>query len=256
MILSGIYKIVNTITKMFYIGSAIDIHKRWDRHKSALNSNTHENIHLQRAWNKYGAENFSFKVVDLTIFLLEREQFYLDLLKPWDYTIGYNIGRQASGGDNLSSHPDREKIIEKITNTLKERVSKMSKEEKKRIWGRPGEKNPNWKGGVSKPSCIDCGLPISSKRTRCNVCSKQGTKNPFYGKKHSEEFKKRLSDKRKGQLPANTNPIILNGISYISQADAARQLGVSIGTISNWVHKKFKPRRASLLPGGDHSQST
>jgi DNA-binding transcriptional regulator YiaG len=49
----------------------------------------------------------------------------------------------------------------------------------------------------------------------------------------------------KGKLPSNTNPIVLDGVSYISQADAARKLGVSIGTISNWVTGKFKRRPAS-----------
>ena len=32
--------------------------------------------------------------------------------------------------------------------------------------GRPGDKNPNWKGGVNSPSCRDCGKPLSKKRTK------------------------------------------------------------------------------------------
>ena len=50
----------------------------------------------------------------------------------------------------------------------------------------------------------------------------------------------------KGKLPSNTHPIVLDGITYTSQADAARKLGVSMGSISNWVRGKFKRRQASL----------
>lgn len=39
--------------------------------------------------------------------------------------------------------------------------------------------------------------PLKRKH-KCFTCNKMGAKNPFYGKKHTEEFKKNLSDQRKG----------------------------------------------------------
>ena len=69
---TGVYEILNTITKERYIGSASRIGKsnslsgfyvRFEKHKSLLKSNKHYNIHLQRAYNKYGENNFNFNVL-------------------------------------------------------------------------------------------------------------------------------------------------------------------------------------------------
>lgn len=81
----GIYKITNLINKKIYIGSSCYIKRRWSEHKSDLNNNSHCNKHLQRAWNKYGEESFSFEIICHTLHnshLLAVEQFYLDILTP------------------------------------------------------------------------------------------------------------------------------------------------------------------------------
>lgn len=59
----GIYKIENTINKKVYIGQSNNILIRFSNHKYELNSNKHSNSHLQRAWNKYGRENFIFDIL-------------------------------------------------------------------------------------------------------------------------------------------------------------------------------------------------
>ena len=60
---SGIYKIENTIDGKCYVGSAINIKSRWQCHVSMLSHDKHNNKHLQRAWNKYGSENFTFSII-------------------------------------------------------------------------------------------------------------------------------------------------------------------------------------------------
>ena len=238
-IVSGIYKIVNTKNGKLYIGSSKNIMRRWSVHKSALKNNHHHSIYLQRAWNKYGKVNFIHDVIKemphaLDVELLNEENHFIELLKP-----EYNMG-SVGGGDNLSNHPNRKDIIEKITKSVNDVVSKMSEQERKDRWGKSGEKNYNWKGGVSSPICGDCGKKLLYGHKYCSYCSKLGDRNPFYGKSHSKKTINRLRQANIGKLPANTKPIVLNGISYKSQADAARKLNVSIGTISNWVNKKFK----------------
>ena len=39
----GVYGIRNTITDRMYVGSSIDIHTRWSRHKRQLRQGTHKN---------------------------------------------------------------------------------------------------------------------------------------------------------------------------------------------------------------------
>lgn len=240
---SGIYKIVNKINRKFYIGSAKNINKRWKRHLTALQSGKHENIHLQRAFDKYGQIAFYLEVIEYcrTDFLLILEQHYLDSLNPWDFNTGYNIGRKSSGGDNLSSNPRREEIIKLMVEKQTEEISKMSGEDKKQRWSRPGSSNGNWKGGSSIKKCLDCGKVISFNSKRCSVCSKQNENNPFFGKKHKISTIEKIRQAKIGiKNTTQAKSIIINNILFRSQADAAKHFKVSIGTISNWVSGKIK----------------
>ena len=63
--LTGIYQIRCISTGKIYIGSAVNIHERWRQRRAALKHNKHGNYHLQNAWNKYGAVNFEFSVLEL-----------------------------------------------------------------------------------------------------------------------------------------------------------------------------------------------
>lgn len=90
--LSGVYKISNTLNEHFYIGSSKDSYGRWYNHRSALRANRHHSQYLQRAWSKYGEEAFKFEMIEECPKenLLEREQHYIDLLKPT-----YNVEKKA-----------------------------------------------------------------------------------------------------------------------------------------------------------------
>jgi len=95
----GIYKIKNITNNKVYIGSSVNIHKRWEEHKTKLRNNKHHSYKLQRAWNKYGQDNFIFETID--IFngeikeLRELEQDYLDLFKSYDFKYGYNVSESS-----------------------------------------------------------------------------------------------------------------------------------------------------------------
>ena len=81
---TGIYKISNNTNSKIYIGSSININRRWNSHKNALLKNKHKNILLQNHVNKYGIENIVFEIIEICSKdnLINREQFYIDLLKP------------------------------------------------------------------------------------------------------------------------------------------------------------------------------
>ena len=85
----GVYMIKNILNNKYYIGSSMNIRRRLQCHSSKLNRQTHHNLHLQYAFNKYGRKAFVFSIletcepiIDTLIFL---EQKYLDL-KP-EYNI-------------------------------------------------------------------------------------------------------------------------------------------------------------------------
>lgn len=80
--MQGVYKITNTVNGKFYVGSAINIKRRWTVHRYKLRHNKHDNKHLQSAWDKYGESAFEFSVIELCEDSLQKEQHYLDTLKP------------------------------------------------------------------------------------------------------------------------------------------------------------------------------
>lgn len=59
----GIYVIRNILNNNIYIGSSIMLTKRYKEHRLKLNTKKHNNKILQRAWNKYGEDNFIFEVI-------------------------------------------------------------------------------------------------------------------------------------------------------------------------------------------------
>lgn len=113
---SGIYKITNAATNKFYIGSTKDVDKRWYDHKRELSLNIHINPKLQHSWNYHGQDKFLFEMIEEVEEdkLIEREQHYLDILKPYDRDVGYNISPSAIGGDNITHNPNRDAFIEKM----------------------------------------------------------------------------------------------------------------------------------------------
>ena len=64
---------------------------------------------------------------------------------------------------------------------------------------------------------------------QCN--DKSGINNPFYNKKHTEETIKVLSEKRKGKIPSNVTPVIIDDVIYGSLAEASRKLEIPSPTI-------------------------
>lgn len=80
--------------------------------------NIHINPKLQHSWNKHGEDKFVFTIVEAVEpdqqKLFDREQYYLDTLKPYVREVGYNISPQADGGDNITHNPNREAFVEKM----------------------------------------------------------------------------------------------------------------------------------------------
>jgi group I intron endonuclease len=98
---SGVYGIVNKTNGKQYIGSSVNIEIRWQQHKHDLARGLHHSRHLQRAWDKYGGDNFDFVILELTgqtrLELLEAEQKWLDKIEGVYTQNGYNCWTKAAG---------------------------------------------------------------------------------------------------------------------------------------------------------------
>ena len=83
-IISGIYKITNTITGDFYIGSSKDVKHRWADHKCKSTWNRCPNNPLYKDMQNYGIDKFAFEVLEVVEpdSLKETEQQFIETLKP------------------------------------------------------------------------------------------------------------------------------------------------------------------------------
>lgn len=115
---SGVYQIVCSASKKTYIGSTANLMRRKQAHWADLATGKHDNIHLQRAWDKYGIDAFSFEVIELVLapFLREREQYWIDKKQAANFKRGYNIAPSAL---IPNGRPVSEEARKKISAALK-----------------------------------------------------------------------------------------------------------------------------------------
>ena len=94
-IISAVYKITNTVTNDFYIGSSKDVKRRWKDHKWPSKWNEQPNNPMYLDMQKYGLDKFEFQILEVVEpeELKETEQQFIEMLKPT-----YNNNR-ASGLD-------------------------------------------------------------------------------------------------------------------------------------------------------------
>jgi len=118
MDISGVYKISCLKNNKCYIGSAINIRKRWSTHKHELSKNKHPNIKLQNAWNKYGCEQFIFSVVKEC----KKEEL---LILEEKYIKDYN---SYDNGFNIIQTPTKNMLGYKHTILSLDKMSKSAKE--------------------------------------------------------------------------------------------------------------------------------
>lgn len=221
--ISGIYAIENIYNNKVYVGSSIDIENRWNRHKKDLIKNRHHNIFMQRSYRKYGENCFVYFILEKLDterkeLIKEKEQYWIDLVEP-----EYNIGG-VSGGDTFSKNPRKEEIRKIHTENL-------TKLDKSYLKLQTGDKNPNWRG-ATHTTCV-CGNKKSWGNKVCKEClDRSGNKNSFYGKTHTEEVRKVISEKNKGRPSPTRKRVLYGGIIYDSALEASNILGLKMVTLA------------------------
>jgi group I intron endonuclease len=99
--ISGIYFIIHGKSMKRYIGQAENLDKRLKGHWSRLKNNTHDNDHLQNAYNKYGRDAFFVATTPCSIEdLTEREQYFIDTMWDMSYNICKIAGKPPSAAGN------------------------------------------------------------------------------------------------------------------------------------------------------------
>mgnify|MGYP000883434576 CR=1 FL=1 len=178
---SGIYMIKNMINNKVYIGQAVNIERRWNEHINDLYANRHNNKHLQRAWNKDGANNFIFNIVEECPKdeLNDREIYYIAQYKAHNMKYGYN---KTYGGEGV-----------KPTDEIKAKMSK------------------NIKKALGNPAV----------RVKMSKSMKEQYKNPVVRARHKKAMEDQaVHDKMSISIKkAYANPVIHDKISVLTKEE-------------------------------------
>jgi predicted GIY-YIG superfamily endonuclease len=186
MKVSGIYQIQSKCKpERIYIGSSVNIKRRWAEHIRMLNKNKHHSKKLQRHYNKYNLTDLLFSVLlscpkkDL----IKTEQFFLDSYKPFfnecpvaGNCIGFKHSEESKekmSRDRIGRKHSRESI-------LKMSASKIG--------------NIPWNKGKQMP-------PVSQETREKMSLVRKGRTSQNKGKHPSEETLQRMREAQKGPRP-------------------------------------------------------
>jgi len=74
---------------------------------------------LQKSWNKYGENNFVFKIIEYCSIenLDNREQYWIDFYNTMDRDFGYNLKTGGQNGSSVMSDETKEKMSISVKNS-------------------------------------------------------------------------------------------------------------------------------------------
>lgn len=231
----GIYSITNKINGKRCIGSTIQKFEiRWKEHIKKLDSKTHYNPHLQSSWIKYGKDNFKFEIICHNFWnskkLREIENLFINLYKTRDNRFGYN---KRSAGEVVEFNEETRKRMadshkgekgfwfgKKLPEEVKEKISKAnrgnfpSEETRKKL--SESHKTENLTEETRKKLSESHKTENLTKEVRKKISEgvkgdkngmfgkhRFGNESPMFGKNHTEEAKKKMSETRKGRNPSD-----------------------------------------------------
>jgi len=200
-----LYKTVNKINGKFYIG----VHKTEDINDGYLGSS----LHLDRAINKYGKENFKREII--AYFSSEKEMLEAEknlvtsvfIKENKDKIYNLNGGGEGSWTYNNHINPERHERRKNAADRLKELL-----------------KIEEWKNNYSKK--ISVGVKKSWE---------EGRNKGFTGKKHTEEYKRIIGEKnRLHKLGKKTNRIWIYNL-HLKKSISIKKDEVGQYTNSGWI---------------------
>lgn len=239
----GVYKISNNLCPegKYYIGYSCHIRRRWNNHKRLLKNEKHVNMYLQRAYNKYGAECFTYEILHECETKEEAQEYETSYLQ--DLTIRdklYNLLYDSIGGDTMTHHPNREEILRKnkILRQLHPQTS-FRKDAPIVIDG------VNYSGITEAGKILN--IPIRTINDRIYSSSPKFINYHFLDeKKQTEALNKgliRIENRKEKHKEFSTGrgvPILIDNIYYSSMRDAAKVLNIGRDAISKRVKSKNK----------------
>lgn len=195
---TGIYQIRNILDNKIYIGQAKNFRARCNGHLSKLRLNKHHSPYLQRAFNKYGEENFVFEILlycepfELTYY----EQKLVDLLNP-----SYNVCKECVDSTKGTKRSDetKKKLSEmrrgkKVSDKVRQLLLKFATGSNHYLFGKHISDEVKLKMSLAKK-----GKPSHpmTEHTRNKLLESNK------GSKRSDESRRKMSESASNRLPVS-----------------------------------------------------
>lgn len=180
-IFTGLYQIENIANGKRYIGSAVHLNARWNRHKHDLRKGAHHSKKLQRAWDKYGESSFVFTIL-CTCLKENLRQYEQILLDGFDVCLnGYNIETFAGSSLGRRHSPEVRKKLSEIA----KRRPPISEETRARLSAaqRGRKQSPE---SIAKTRAALLGAPKSAE-------TREKLSKALKGRKLTEEHKRKIN---------------------------------------------------------------
>lgn len=230
---SCIYLWTNLVNGKHYVGQTQHFYDRMAQYK-----NGGATKYLKNAMNKYGIENFEIDILEYTSIeeLDKREQHWIDYYESYEKDKGYNICQFASTTRGYKHSP--------------ESIKKMIKN-RGEVIGLRGENNPmygkTWdEERKEKHSNYLKEKWANDEEYRKSLTDRMvgennyfydrhlyGELNGMYGKQHSEETRRKISEANKGKDNPRSMKIVCveTGVVYKSMSQAATKLNTYASAI-------------------------
>jgi group I intron endonuclease len=113
-LLTGIYGIFLEDGRCYVGSTAQPFKKRWMEHRQRLNKGTHPNLHLKRAWIKYGEAAFDFRILEICdvsdeSVRVERENHWIAQLSP-----EFNMAPVAGSVRGIKRRDETKELLRQI----------------------------------------------------------------------------------------------------------------------------------------------
>lgn len=250
---SGIYQIKSTINGKIYIGSAVNIVKRYREHLSGIINKNHKCTYLNNHSKKHG-NVFVFSVLTVCekVELISKEQFFIDTLKPI-VPNGFNVRLIATSDIGAKRNPESiKKAVETKRKNGHKPFSTIDRSHYKK------ENHPNFGKHLSDETKKKIG--IGNKGKKLTDQQKERMRLTSTGRLHTDETKNKMSvlmignKRNQGKVHSNEtrlkisksrsisiNQLSLGGV-FIKKWDSAKHAGhmlrINYKNINSVTHGK------------------